>query len=81
MQRRIHFLDSFAVVDSQGHRHKVRLFEHQVQPDMLLCDGHEHWEPTGQAEYRLDNGDIVEVLDDGTMRARDSSLQLWRRDA
>ena len=70
MQRRTHFLESFSARDAEGRVHKVRAYEHEVQVDALLADGQDHWEPTGQLEYRLDSGEAVELMADGTIEIR-----------
>ena len=55
MERKLRMLDSFAARGSDGATYKVRAYEHLVR-DESLTDGREHWEPTGLAEYRLEDG-------------------------
>lgn len=78
MQRRIRFLESFTAVDTNGRTHKVRAYEHQVLLGSFPSEGLEHWESTGQTEYRLESGEPVEMLPDGAMRSRTSALELHR---
>jgi len=77
MERKLHLLESFTARGSDGATYKVRGYEHLVR-DESVADGGEHWEPTGQAEYRLEDGKPVEVLHDGSMRIADSRVQLAR---
>jgi hypothetical protein len=77
MERKLHLLESFTARGSDGATYKVRGYEHLVR-DQSLADGFEHWEPTGQAEYRLDDGKPVEVRRDGSMRIADSRVELAR---
>jgi hypothetical protein len=77
MERKLHLLESFTARGSDGETYKVRGYEHLVR-DESLADGLEHWEPTGQAEYRLEDGQPVEVRRDGSMRLPNSGVQLAR---
>jgi hypothetical protein len=77
MERRLHLLESFTARGSDGETYKVRGYEHLVR-DESLSDGREHWEPTGLAEYRLEDGQPVEVQRDGSMRLPGSGVQLAR---
>jgi hypothetical protein len=77
MERKLHLLESFSARGSDGARYKVRGYEHLVR-DESVADGGEHWEPTGQAEYRLEDGKPVEMLRDGSMRIAGSPVQLAR---
>jgi hypothetical protein len=77
MERKLHLLESFTARGSDGATYKVRGYEHLVR-DESLADGREHWEPTGLAEYRLEDGHPVEVQRDGSMRIPHSGVQLAR---
>ena len=66
MDRRLHQLESFTAQGSDGRAYKVRAYEHLVRDDSMQ-NAAERWEPTGQAEYRLDDGRRVDVHADGTM--------------
>jgi hypothetical protein len=67
MDRKLHFLESFSAKGSDGEVYKVCGYEHMVR-DETVADGLEHWESTGEIEYRLDDGSAVEAHRDGTMR-------------
>lgn len=75
MDRKLHLLESFSVRGSDGATHKVCAFEHLAR-DVSLADGLEHWEPTGVTEYRLADGDRVDVARDGSMRVLGKGLEL-----
>lgn len=77
MERKLHLLESFTARGSDGETYKVRGYEHLVR-DETAADGIDRWEPTGLAEYRLEDGKPVEVLRDGSMRIADSRVQLAR---
>jgi hypothetical protein len=77
MERKLHLLESFSARGSDGATYKVRAYEHLLR-DESVADGREHWEPTGEAEYRLDGGEAVEVRRDGSMRIPSSGVQLSR---
>ena len=47
----------------------------RLAPDASLADG-EHWESTGVAEYRLDDGRLVDVRPDGSMRIARTEVDL-----
>ena len=75
MDRKLHQLESFTAQGSDGGIYKVRAYEHLVR-DESLPDTDDHWEPTGQAEYRLDDGRRVEVHRDGTMEIVGTNVRL-----
>lgn len=75
MDKKLHLLDSFTARGSDGASYKVCGYEHLVKSDALL-DGQEHWEPTGVTEYRLAEGDRVDVGPDGKMRIASSGVEL-----
>ncbi|WP_119153373.1 hypothetical protein [Caldimonas tepidiphila] len=77
MERKLHLLESFTARGSDGATYKVRGYEYLARDENLRApDG--HWEPTGMAEYRLDNGQRVDMLRDGSMRVAGSDLTLTR---
>jgi hypothetical protein len=77
MEKKLHLLDSFMTRGSDGVAYKVLGYEHLAR-DPSLTDGLEHWEPTGQSEYRLADGRRVEVQADGSMRIAGSNVALTR---
>lgn len=75
MERKLHQLESFKARGSDGGTYKVLAYEHLMR-DETLHDASEHWESTGQAEYRLDDGRLVEVHADGTMEIAGAGVRL-----
>lgn len=75
MTSKLHFLDSFAAQGSDGRDYKVCGYEHLVETAPAL-DGQPHWEPTGVAEYRLDDGRRVQSRADGSAWIADSDVRL-----
>lgn len=75
MDLKLQFLESFKVVGSDRREYKVRAYDRMARNEALPAGG-EHWESTGVVEYRLEDGRLVEVLDDGTLRVRGCDLEL-----
>ena len=75
MDRKLHFLESFSAKGSDGSIYKVCGYEHLVRDD-TITDGLERWEPTGEIEYRLQDGARLEVRRDGTMRIERTDVEL-----
>jgi hypothetical protein len=67
MDMRLQFLESFIARGSDDEMYKVCAYERLVR-DLSIIGGLEHWEPEGQAEYRLGDGRAVAVGKDGVMR-------------
>jgi len=78
MERKLRMLDSFAARGDDGATYKVRAYEHLVRDESMLADGHDHWESTGQSEYRLDSGERVDLLASGALRVHASGLTLQK---
>lgn len=78
MDRKLHLLETFSAHDAQGKSYKVKGYEHMLRED-LFVGAEEHWAPTGQAEYRLDSGEPLDVLPDGSMRIHGSDVVLTRQ--
>ena len=55
----------------------VRGYEHLARLDAVR-DVQGQWEPTGEAEYKLEDGRPVVVDADGTMTIPDSGIRLKR---
>jgi hypothetical protein len=77
MDKKLHFLDSFAARGSDGAAYKVIAYEHLLRVD-LLADGQDQWEPSGLTEYRLATGERVDVTPDGMMRVAPTRVELQR---
>lgn len=76
MERKLHLLDSFSAQGADGATYKVMAYEHMLRDETLLPGGQASWEPTGQTEYRLAEGERVEVAGDGSMRIAKSGVAL-----
>ena len=75
MDKKLQLLESFSALGSDGHPHKVMVYEHMVRP-VTPVDGQEHWEATGRIEYRLADGSRVDMLADGRLQVHGGSLTL-----
>jgi hypothetical protein len=73
--KRLHQLESFIAKGSDGGTYKVRAYELEVRDD-ALPGALEHWEPTGEAAYCLDDGRRVDVHRDGRMEIAESGVAL-----
>ncbi len=78
MDHKLHLLETFSARDAQGKSYKVRGYEHMMREDLFVA-AEELWESTGQAEYRLDTGEPLEMLPDGTLRMPGSDVVLTRQ--
>jgi len=74
MDIRLHLLESFPALGSDGQRYKVCAYERLT----LVPGSADDWEPTGVAEYRLEDGRHVEVSRDDAMRLPGSGVVLTR---
>jgi hypothetical protein len=63
MELRLHLLDTLVASGSDGNKYKVRAYDRLV----LVPGTTDDWEPSGQVEYRLEDGRRVDVAKDGTM--------------
>ena len=75
MDRKLHLLDSFETVGSDGRTYKVMGYEHQMR-DATLPVVLDQWMPTGVAEYRLADGTRVESASDGRLRIASTGVTL-----
>lgn len=75
MDLRLHLLESFMATGSDGLQYKVCGYE-RLAPDQSVGDHVEHWESTGQVEYRVADGRRVDVGRDGVMRIAGTDLAL-----
>lgn len=80
MERKLHFLESFSATGTDGAPYKVLVYEHMAR-DESVADGTEHWESTGELEYRLGGGERLDVRRDGSMRIARSGVKLQRAEA
>ncbi len=77
MERKLHHLESFSAVGSDGSTHKVIAYEHVVRND-LQPDLSMPWESTGEVEFRLDDGRRVVMHADGAMELAGTPVTLER---
>ena len=76
MEKKLHLLDTVNAQGSDGQAYKVCGYEHMVRDEQQLVDGRDHWESTGQSEYRLSDGRGVDVGSDGSMRIAGTDITL-----
>ncbi len=74
---KLHLLESFGAVGSDGKAYKVRAYERLVE-DPSFNDGQDHWQPSGVLEYRLDDGALIDARADGSMHVVHSGVALKR---
>ena len=72
MDLRLHLLETFSAVGSDGCRYKVRAYERML-PDLSLSDS---WQSTGIIEYRLEDGRLIDARPDGTLQVVGSGVTL-----
>lgn len=77
MDKKLHLLDSFHVKGSDGKRYVVHGYEHLAMVETLSATT-DQWEPTGQSEYKLEDGRRVEVGQDDTMSIAGTGIRLER---
>jgi hypothetical protein len=66
MELRLHLLEKFVARGSDGAEYKVCAYERMTRdPSMPQAD--DCWEPTGQTEFRLEDGRPLLPHNDGTM--------------
>jgi hypothetical protein len=75
MERKLHLLESFTAQGSDGRAYKVYGYEHLVRDDSVAAPV-DNWEPTGELEYRLADGERVDAHRDGSMRIARSGVRL-----
>jgi hypothetical protein len=77
LDKKLHQLETFAARGSDGKTYTVRGYEHLARLE-TIGDPNGLWEPTGEAEYKLDDGRPVRVGRDGRMTVSGSDLTLAR---
>lgn len=77
MDKQLRRLETFTAHGSDGSLYTVHGFEHLAHVG-TLTGGQEQWEPTGQVEYKLDTGEMVQVHRDGRMELADGRISLER---
>lgn len=77
MERKVQFLESFNAQGSDGSAYRVYAYEHLLR-DESVADGGDHWESSGELEYRLADGERLEAHRDGSLRIARTGVQLAR---
>lgn len=80
MDKRLHRLDTFKTLGSDGQTYRVHGYEHLAHLEGKP-DTDAHWQPTGMAEYRLSTGEPITVHANGDMALPARALTLWRQAA
>lgn len=75
MDLRLQFLESFTAAGSDGQSYKVCAYDRLARTESAT-GGLDTWEPTGQVEYRLSDGRLVDVRRDGSMLIAGSDVAL-----
>jgi hypothetical protein len=75
MEKMLRRLETFSASGSDGRTYAVHGYEHLARVD-AFADPQGHWEPTGQAEYRLADGRRVDVDGQGVMHVAGSDVRL-----
>jgi hypothetical protein len=75
MEKMLRRLETFSARGSDGRTYAVHGYEHLARVD-AFADPQGHWEPTGQAEYRLADGRRVDVDGQGGMHVAGSDVRL-----
>jgi hypothetical protein len=77
LDKKLHQLETFNARGSDGRTYTVRGYEHLARLE-TMGDPHGLWEPTGEAEYKLDDGRPVRVDRNGDMTVIGTDLTLRR---
>lgn len=77
MDKQLHRLDTLCARDPQGRLHTVHAFEHLVRLP-VGSDPFGQWEPTGMVEFRLANGERLDMPEEGVFVAPGRDLRLTR---
>ena len=77
LDKKLHQLETFTARGSDGKTYTVRGYEHLARLE-TIGDPNGLWEPTGEAEYKLDDGRPVRVDKSGRMTVSGTDLTLVR---
>ena len=75
MEKMLHRLETFNARGSDGRTYAVHGYEHLARVD-AFAGPEGHWEPTGQAEYKLSDGRRVDIDRDGVMHVAGCDVRL-----
>lgn len=77
MDIKLHRLESFPAQDVRGSYYTVYGYEHLARVYTWL-DAPAQWESTGVIEYKLANGEHLDVDEDGTFHGAETGVELHR---
>jgi len=77
MERKLQLLDSFDARGADGATYRVHGYEHLVRDESMIAGGLDQWQSTGRAEYRLADGERVQLDGEGRMRIVRSGIELF----
>ena len=77
MEKMLHRLETLRLHGDDGQDYVVHGFEHLARLDAAPGIGGD-WEPTGESEYRLDDGRAVRVDAQGGMSIAQTGVRLSR---
>lgn len=77
MERKLQLLDSFDARGADGTIYRVHGYEHLVRDESMIAGGLDQWISTGRAEYRLADGERVQLDSDGRMRIAGNGIELF----
>jgi hypothetical protein len=80
MDTKLHRLESFSALDEQGKTYTVYGYEIMARAYPWL-DAAVQWEPTGRVEYKLANGEHLDITEDGTLHGARTGVRLHRAHA
>jgi hypothetical protein len=77
MDKKLHLLETFPARGNDGNDYVVHGFEHLARLDGMT-DLNDQWAPTGLAEYKLSNGERIDVDKSGSMTVARTGVKLNR---
>jgi hypothetical protein len=80
MDIKLHCLESFPAQDIRGAYYTVYGYEHLARVYTWLDSpaSPAQWEPTGVVEYKLANGEHLDLVEDGTLQGASTGVRLHR---
>lgn len=73
MDKKLHLLESYRMRGDDGNDYVVHAYEHLAR---LARQANDEWEPTGQAEYKLADGEHVDVDQAGALTISRTGVRL-----
>jgi hypothetical protein len=75
MDKKLHLLETHRAQGDDGNAYVVHGYEHLARLDGVP-DFDDQWQPTGQSEYRLATGELIEVDRTGAMTVAGTGVKL-----